>query len=391
MSNVKKNILFIVLTMNLISCVGNNSSINTLGNSTQTASIMAGSTTAECSTPRYDHYYAYNTMSNDLSAYAIDKGGELISISLNIPEIHTGIRPAGIAASADGNYIYVAGQMDNTISVYSHNCLDNSLTKIQVIAESFGVYPFTVTLSPDGKYLYVPNYTTNDISMFTINETTGKLTPLSTAYAPNGTVTTNGIGTMAGGGALPLKFENTGKYAYAGNYGSNTVSLFKYNNITGDLIYIQTFSSNGVGPRRIMSDNNGHLYVLNELSNNISAYNINPTDGSLSLINVFSTGINPIYMFITGTGKFLYVSNAGENTLSQYKILSDGNLNNIGTVNTGMNPRDFYICQDRYLYVGVANENRLNMFAINDIDGKLSAMSTFSISAGMSPSGGVCI
>ena len=96
-------------------------------------------------------------------------------------------------------------------------------------------------------------------------------------------------------------------------------------------------------------------------------------------------------MFITSTGKFLYVSNAGENTLSQYQILSDGNLNNIGTVSTGMNPRDFYVCKDRYLYVGVANENKLNMFAINDLDGKLSAMSTFSISAGMSPSGGVCI
>ena len=32
-----------------------------------------------------------------------------------------------------------------------------------------------------------------------------------------GLLQTNGIGTMAGGGALPLKFEYTGKYAYAGN------------------------------------------------------------------------------------------------------------------------------------------------------------------------------
>lgn len=385
----KKSISFIILEIIFGSCMG----VNYTSKPAVNVPKPAQSIVTECAIKSsYSYYYAYNTGSNDLSPYSIEsQSGQLISISSSISKIVTGVRPAGITASSDGNYIYVSGQIDNTISVFRHSCIDGSLTRIQLVSESFGVSPFTVTLSPDGNYLYVPNYTTNNISMYTVNKSTGTLTPLLTSYAPNGVVSTNGVGSISDGGALSFKFEHTGKYAYAGNYGSSTISLFKYDSTTGDLIYIQSFSSNGIGPRRVMADNNGHLFVLNEFSNNISAYNINFADGTLSLINTFTTGVDPIYMFVTSSGKFLYVSNAGENTLSQYQILKDGNLKGIGKVRTAGNPRDFYICKDKYLYIGVSSENKLNIFSINSLDGSLTSMSEFAIAAGIAPSGGVCI
>jgi YVTN family beta-propeller protein len=80
-------------------------------------------------------------------------------------------------------------------------------------AVATGINPNSVTIDPSGKFVYAANYSSNTISVYTIDQTTGALT----------------VGTAVAAGINPyvVMIDPSGKFAYALNAVFSTISVYK--------------------------------------------------------------------------------------------------------------------------------------------------------------------
>ena len=82
---------------------------------------------------------------------------------------------ADIHLSNDEKFLYGSNRGENTIVVYKRNTENGKLEKIQSISVE-GDWPRNFTLAPNGNFLLVANQRSNNISVYTIQKETGKLT-----------------------------------------------------------------------------------------------------------------------------------------------------------------------------------------------------------------------
>lgn len=146
------------------------------------------------------HLYAAGFIGNDLAVFSRNPNdgqvtfvqarhdGDLISI--NPPRFLDGLAGAtNVVVSPDGAYVYVTGQVDNTIAVFSRNGLDGTVTYLRSYDDDDGsgdglAGAFGLKLSPDGHTLYATGFTDDSVVVFDREATTGLLKPLQTTTQP---------------------------------------------------------------------------------------------------------------------------------------------------------------------------------------------------------------
>lgn len=133
--------------------------------------------------------------------------------------------------------------------------------------------------------------------------------------------TLSACGGAGGGAAVAPPSNNMPRFAYATNYGDNTVSIYTVNAVTGQLRH-NGYVAAGTAPRSITVDPAGKFaYVTNDGSGNISTYAINASNGTLTPVGAaVAAGSNPYSVTIDAAGKFAYVANAGSGSISAYTI-----------------------------------------------------------------------
>jgi YVTN family beta-propeller protein len=252
--------------------------------------------------------------------------------------------PAGVVVSADGKYIYVAEEFNNTLAVIdasTHQIIDNAIYA--------GTEPFGVALTPNGKTLYVGSdggafgFATNSFIQTQTLSTTQFSAGL--AVSPNGkTLYLVGEGTpgqiavfdTAGAGSfvknitvgndsIDVAFTPNGKTAYVTNASDNTVSVInvKTSSVTGSPI---TGLSEPFGIN--ITPNGETAYVLDVDSVGVIDTKTNLVTSSVDLSPYVSgTGY---FMGLTPDGKYLYVPG----TLTP----GDGNLVVINTATNTVTP-----------------------------------------------------
>ena len=108
--------------------------------------------------------------------------------------------------------------------------------------------------------------------------------------------------------ACPLLAE----FAYVANSGSNSVSGYVVNSLTGVLTPIagSPFPA-GSFPISVTVDPTGRFaYVANELDNNVSGYSIDAATGALTPLagSPFPAGTRPVSVTVDPTGQFAYMA-----------------------------------------------------------------------------------
>ena len=152
--------------------------------------------------------------------------------SIGLPDVPTGGSPSAVAVDPTGRYVYVANQMDNTISSYRRAPVDGTLTLVGTIS-SGGTSPNSLAVEPTARFIYATNETSNTASVFRMDDATGALTSL-------GSVAT---------GLTPrsVAIDTSGKFAYVTNRGANTISVYSINLASG-LLTPQGTVASGVNP-----------------------------------------------------------------------------------------------------------------------------------------------
>jgi 6-phosphogluconolactonase len=134
--------------------------------------------------------------------------------------------PRHVAFSADGNFMYVLGEMDSTVTVFHNdkNEVFRSVQKISALPKGFSGNndAAEIVMHPNGKFLYTSNRGDDSIAIFAVDKSTGQLTS---------------VGHVSVQGKTPRNFaiDPTGKHLVVANQDTNNIAVFNLDPATGRL------------------------------------------------------------------------------------------------------------------------------------------------------------
>ncbi len=272
----------------------------------------------------------------------------------------TGDRPDGVAVSPDGNFLFVANNTGNTISVFSisangvlseiagspfafhatagapYHLTTNRAGNRLFVSGSNGLESFNIAsdgslsptnvyttgllwfeglaVSPDDKYLFVVEHTNNWIHAFDIEGSNFNLIN----FFPTG-----------GTWSCAVAINPAGTYLFVSNYNSHNVTVF---DIAGDGTLSQIagspFATGPLAPGGMAINPAGTLLFLCHIwSDEITVFSI-AANGALSQIagSPFLCDDGPSGVAVSKSGNFLFVSNFNANSISMYRINVDGSI-----------------------------------------------------------------
>jgi len=138
-----------------------------------------------------------------------------------------GAGPRHVAFSTNGQYLYVANELNSTIEAFIFDVQSGTLQRFQTLSTTpHGFrgknYPADIHLSPDGRFLYVSNRGHESIALFTRQAASGLL---------------RFLGTTPAGGSWPRNFTLSpdGKFLIVANQKSKNLVVFRRNYQDGTL------------------------------------------------------------------------------------------------------------------------------------------------------------
>ena len=210
-----------------------------------------------------------------------------------------------VTVSPDGKHVYATGLAENKVSVFSRNATTGALTFGEIQTDGVGgvdglAGAIVVTVSPDGKHVYVTGNSEAAVAVFSRNATTGALTFVE--------VKKDGVGGFDGlNGAFPVRVSPDGSTVYVGGSGGDEIGVFLRNATTGALTFSEVHKDDGIGgsidgldgPASLaVSPDGKHLYVAGQSDDSIVVFSGTGTVvGALS-----STSVIPASSAVGVTG-----------------------------------------------------------------------------------------
>jgi len=195
-----------------------------------------------------------------------------------------------IEASAHNRFVYVSDLGLDRVLIYRFDATNGMLTKGEAAAAKSGSPSasdfFSATLAPgtgprhaafsgSGNFMYVLGELDSTVTVFAndARETFRSVQRISALPA----------GFSGHNDAAEIAIHPNGKYLYTSNRGHDSIALFSIDNHTGSLTLVDHFSTQGKAPRNFEIDPTGKfLFVANQETNNIVIFRIGPNSGRLT-------------------------------------------------------------------------------------------------------------
>ena len=342
-----------------------------------------------------------------------------------------------------GTYVYVSNADDGDIGVYALQP-DGKLVPGARVAAAKVVMPMAV--SPDRKYLYAAARSKPyQAHAFAIDASTGALKPIAhgtlaesfpyistdrtgrwlfgASYGGH-VVSVNPIAAdgrvgepvqtiPVGRNAHSIRVDNTNRYVFVPNLGTDQIFQFVFDPATGRLAsntpaVVQL--AQGTGPRHvIVSSDNRFVYVLNELVGTVTRFSLDGKTGLLKeedsvailpagskLVPGMPRGAvggpnanqaprntdNDIWasdVHLTPDGRFMYAAERTSNTLATLRVdAQTGKLTYVSSVPTERQPRGFAIDPSgKYLVASGEKSETISVYSIDPASGELKALGKY--------------
>ncbi|MFC7063371.1 lactonase family protein [Halobacillus seohaensis] len=152
------------------------------------------------------------------------------------------------------------------------------LNQAQVLKTNPGSGPRHITFHPNKKFAYIMTELSSEVLVLHYDEKDGSFTEQqSISTIPEDFNETND------GSAIHISSD--GQYVYAGNRGHNTIAVYKVDQDSGQLTFIEWTSTEGNWPRDFVLDpSEEFLIATNQKSNTMTLYERDKSTGILSLI-----------------------------------------------------------------------------------------------------------
>jgi 6-phosphogluconolactonase len=271
----------------------------------------------------YSYLFSVNAGSNDITVFRVEDNGLTLVDKVSAH----GSTPISLTAHADLLYVLNTGATGN-ISGF-HITPDGHLSYLQNSTRALSddnAGPAQIQFNNEGTQLVVTEKNTNGISTYSVNGV-GEASDVTSHSA---------IGITPFG----FDFDNHDHLlvtdAFGGASGQSAVTSFSLSN-AGNLSLIDgPRGTNQTSACWLVATTNGkYCYATNTGSASITGYSIN--NGVVSLLNAdgvtASTGTTPIDVTLSGNSKFLYNVNSSSHSITSFRVNENGSLDPIGTVN----------------------------------------------------------
>jgi 6-phosphogluconolactonase (cycloisomerase 2 family) len=264
-----------------------------------------------------------NVSSSTVSVFTVNSSTGALTQAAGSP-VATGSTPRAPAFSpvvAGNEFLAVADQGSNNVSVYSVNTSTGALTQVSGSPFAAGTSPQSVSFSPvvsGNLFAAVANAGTNTVSVYQVNTSTGALTPVT------------GSPFVAGNAPLTVSFSpvvSGNLFAAVANNTSNTVSVYSVNTSTGALTQVSGSPfATGSAPRASAFSPvvSGNLFaaVANATDDNVSVYSVNTSTGALTQVSgsPFAAGTSPQSVSFSPSGGLLAIPNASSGNVSVFSV-----------------------------------------------------------------------
>jgi 6-phosphogluconolactonase (cycloisomerase 2 family) len=285
-------------------------------------------------------------------------------------------RANSVTVSPDGDHVYVTSAIDDAIAVFSRNGTTGELTFVDVELDGVGGAGGLngaggVTLSPDGEFVYVAGNADDSVAVFNRNAATGELTFVE--------LERDGVGGVDGlDGAIAAIVSPDGQHVYVTAHTDNSIAVFSRNSTTGELSFVE-FKRDGVGgidglqgPRvPVVSPDGKHVYVPARIENSVAVFSRNASTGALTQVEVLRDGVNGVAgldgaykAVVSPDGSNVYVTGLDSNTVSVFaRNATSGQLEFVEAERQGVDgvvgltgPVNLSISPDgRHVYVPATN------------------------------------
>lgn len=296
-------------------------------------------------------------------------------------------------ASNPNNFVYVMGKGTNQVFAFKEHS-KGDLTPLATPTFATGSGPVAMAMHPSRSFVYIANFSDNNLIFLDRSHSNGDLTiplnpnPVINNLAPN----LIPVGT----GPVSVVISTDGRFLYALNQGSHTISGFNLNSTNGALTEMKATSPGAnqspfptpVNPGAMAISPSGNvLYVANPTLGTISGFSIG-SDGFLTAQAPVAAGTTPSWITIDPGGKFLYVADAGTNKVLGFTIQGGGALTAISGSPFAAGTKPVAMATDPhgvFLYVANQNSNNISAYVIDSTSGGLGAIANSPFAAGSVP------
>ena len=295
-----------------------------------------------------------------------------------------GIRnPSFLTVDAAGTFLYAVSEtlaFEGAFGggLYAFRIDGNALHPVNAVP-THGSDPCYAVLSPDGRFVLVSNYSSGSVASFAVREDGGVSEAVSLVQHEGA----SGVNParQEGPHAHCIVPDATGRYALAADLGQDQVRIYRLDEQgglhPGDQPAVDL--APGAGPRHIVFHPDGvRAFVINELGSTVTAWDWDAARGRLTETQTVSTlpeGFaehnDSADLHVHPNGRFLYGSNRGHDSIVAFEIAPEG-LRVVQHIHTGGHwPRNFCL-YDRFLLVANRRTDRLVVFEIDEVSGRLS-------------------
>ena len=276
--------------------------------------------------------------SGGVSAFSIDRSTGKLTFLNEVPS--RGADPCYITLDKTGKYVLVANYTGGSIAAFP--VLDNGkLGDASAFVQHTGhgtnperqekAHAHSIDLSPDNRFAMVDDLGLDELLVYKFDSATGSLTPNNPPFAK----------LDAGAGPRHFALSSNGKFAYVIAEMHSTVTVFSNDEETGTLHSLQTisalpkdFTGRNDDAEIEMHPSGKFLYASNRGSDTITVFAIDPSKGTLTPVAYTPTqGKEPRSFEIDPTGKFLFAANQKSDNIVVFRIdPKTGNLTPAGQV-----------------------------------------------------------
>jgi 6-phosphogluconolactonase len=166
------------------------------------------------------------TLTRNASPSSAAKSGSAEASDFFSATLAPGTGPRHVAFSAKGDFMYVLGELDSTVTVFANDEKENSrsVQRISALPTGFSGHndAAEIVIHPNGKYLYTSNRGHDSIALFSIDSKSGALT-LVDHFPIQGKTPRN------------FEIDPTGRLLFVANQDSNDIVVFRIDLNSGRL------------------------------------------------------------------------------------------------------------------------------------------------------------
>jgi 6-phosphogluconolactonase len=292
-------------------------------------------------------------------------------------------RPSFVAVHPNQRYLYAVAEANGgAVSAFSIDPKTGKLTLLNTVS-SKGSGPCYVRVDRTGKSVLVANYNSGTVAVLPI-DADGKLRESTSFVQHAGTVADK----KRQGGPHAHSFNPSpdNRFAVAADLGLDELLVYRFDAVAGTITpndppYTKVAPRSG--PRHFAFHPNGkYAYAINEISCTVTAFDYDAKAGVLKEIQTTSTlpkdvkvtdALSTAEVQVHPSGKFLYGSNRVHDTIAVFSIAPNGTLTLVENVGTqGKVPRNFSIDPSgSFLLAANQDSNTIVVFRIDKKTGRL--------------------